>query len=330
LAVLYILEIIQLISFAFESPHTNTWKLSSKSFYIITNFISGFRLSPLLRFISFKVFEIIFFTFNALQFIFLLNLLIQILFREPNSKSYHFLLSITHSLIDPLSIFFYIPIIELFLNPLKCNDDNFYFNKNEFKCWSSFHYLFITLGSISSILFFISIIFLNIYYFSPFQIKISTIKLNSLIDVYLLHIKFIFILKYIFIKNEYISIVILLIFSIFLLYEEIKNPIYNKSSLELIINIRNILLVWTFFVLLVAKLCFETKINNLIYLLIFGYPIIIFGYIMFYKNHENTFNYNNNKFNNINSCLSQTSFLIKLIDSFIEDNNNNNNLKYKE
>ena len=328
LAVLYILEIIQIISFAFTSPHTNTWKMSSKSFYIISNITSSFRLSPLLRLISFKVFESIFFVFNALQFIFLLNLLIQVLFRESSSKIYDLLLSITHFLIDPLSIFFFIPIIELFLIPLKCRDSNIFINKNEFKCWSSIHYLFITLGSISAILFFTSIIFLNIYYFSPFQIKPSTIKLNSLIDVHLLQIKFIYMLKYIFIKNEYISIVILLILSIFLLYEEIKSPIYNESSLELIVNIRNILIVWTFFVLLVAKLCFYTKINNLIYLLIFGYPIIIFSYIMFYKAHENTFNYTNHKFNNINSCLSQTLFLIKLIDSFID--NNNNNIKYKE
>ena len=328
LAVLYILEIIQIISFAFTSPHTNTWKMSSKSFYIISNITSSFRLSPLLRLISFKVFESIFFVFNALQFIFLLILLIQVLFRESSSKIYDLLLSITHFLIDPLSIFFFIPIIELFLIPLKCRDSNIFINKNEFKCWSSIHYLFITLGSISAILFFTSIIFLNIYYFSPFQIKPSTIKLNSLIDVHLLQIKFIYMLKYIFIKNEYISIVILLILSIFLLYEEIKSPIYNESSLELIVNIRNILIVWTFFVLLVAKLCFYTKINNLIYLLIFGYPIIIFSYIMFYKAHENTFNYTNHKFNNINSCLSQTLFLIKLIDSFID--NNNNNIKYKE
>ena len=328
LAVLYILEIIQLISFAFTSPHTNTWKIFSEPFNIISNIISGFRLSPLLRFISFEEFEIIFFTFNALQFIFFLNLLTQVFFRESNTKTYDILISITNYLIDPLSIFFYIPIIELFLIPLKCNDSYIFINKNEFKCWSSIHYLFITLGSISAILFFISIMFINIYYFSPFQIKNSNIKLNSLINVHLLQIKFIYILKYIFIKNEYISIAILLIFSIFLLYEEIKNPIYNKSSLELIVNVRNILLVWTFFLLLVAKLCFETKINNLIYLLIFGYPFIIFGYIMFYKDHENTFNYSNHKFNNINSCLSQTLFLIKLIDSFIDDNNNN--LKYKE
>ena len=330
LALLYTLEIIQLLSFAFTSPHTNTWKISLKSFYIISSITSGFRLSPLIRFISFKVFEIIFFTFSALQFIFFLSLLIQVLFREPNSKSYHILLSITHFLIEPLSIFFFIPILELFLMPLKCDDPNIFINDNDFKCMSSIHYLFIIIGSISTIMFFISILFLNIYYFSPFQIKPSTIKLNSLINIHLLQIKIIYILKYIFIKNEYISIVILLILSIFLLFEEIKNPIYNKSSLELIVNIRNILLVWTYFMLLVAKLCFETKINNLIYLLIFGYPIIIFGYIMFYKNYENSFNYNNYKFNNINSCLSQTSFLIKLVDAFIDDNKFNNNLKYKE
>ena len=329
LVILYILEIMQLISFAFTSPHTNTWKISPKSFYFISNIISSFRLTPLLRFISFKSFEIIFFTFIALQFIFLLNLLIQVLFRESNSKTYDILLSITHFLIDPLSIAFFIPIIELFLIPLKCNDANIFINNNEFKCMSSLHYLFIILGSISAILFFISIIFLNIYYFSPFQIKSSTIKLNSIINVYLLQIKFIYILKYIFIKNEYISIAILLILSIFVLFKEINNPVYNKISLELIINIRNILLVWTFFMLFIVKLCFESKINNLIYLLIFGYPFIIFGYIMFYKDHENKFNYNNYKFNNVNSCLSQTSFIIKLINSFIDDKNSNN-LKYKE
>ena len=82
LFVLYILEIIQLISFAFSSPHKNIWKISSKSFKIIFNIISDFRLSPLLGFISFKDFVILFFVFNALQFIFLLNLLIQVLFRE--------------------------------------------------------------------------------------------------------------------------------------------------------------------------------------------------------------------------------------------------------
>ena len=330
LFILYILEIMQLISFAFSSPHANTWKISSKSFKIIFNIISGFRLSPLLGFISFKVFTILFFVFNALQFIFLLNLIIQVLFRESYSKTYQILLTITHALIDPLTIFFYIPLTELFLIPLKCNDSYLFINNNEFKCWSNFHYLLIVLGIINAISFFISILFLDFYYFSPFQIKPSIIKLNSLIDILLLQIKFIYILKYIFIKNEYISIVILLILSIFLLYEEIKHPIYNKRSLELIVNIRNIVLVWTFFMLLLEQLCFESKINNLIFLLLFGYPIIIFSFIMFFKGHENKFNFHNNKLNNINSCLSQTLILIKLINTFIDDNNNNNNLKFKE
>ena len=80
--------------------------------------------------------------------------------------------------------------------------------------------------------------------------------------------------------------------------------------------------------LLVSKLCFQSTINNLIYLLLFGYPIIIFSFIMFYRQYETRFNYYNSSFNNINSCLTKTRFLINLIDSFIEDHKKN--IKYNE
>ncbi len=137
-------------SLYFKSNSTNTWKISSKSFKIIFNIISGFRLSPLLWFISFKVFAILFF---VLQFIFLLNLLIQIIFIESFSKTYRILLSIIHALIDSLTIFFYIPLTELYLIPLKWNDSYLLINSNEFKYLSNFHYLLIILGITSAISF---------------------------------------------------------------------------------------------------------------------------------------------------------------------------------
>ena len=83
--------------------------------------------------------------------------------------------------------------------------------------------------------------------------------------------------------------------------------------------------------LFIAKLSMNTKINNLIYLLVFGYPIVIFSFIMFFNEHETKFDYNNtSSLNNINSCLSRVTFLMQLINSFFDEQKNNFNFKYGE
>ena len=80
--------------------------------------------------------------------------------------------------------------------------------------------------------------FLNFFIFYPFQINLPTVKLNSYIDTLSLLIKFIFVLNQIFIKNEYASIIILLILILFLL------------------------ITCTFFMILIAKICMNSKING--------------------------------------------------------------------
>jgi hypothetical protein len=84
---------------------------------------------------------------------------------------------------------------------------------------------------------------------------------------------------------------ILLIPSIILLYKQYKNPVYQNDKIEILLNLRNSLIFWTYFILLLAKCCEDTTINGLIYLLILGYPIIIFCSIIFYKVYKNNFNY---------------------------------------
>jgi len=42
---LHFLETIQLLSYAFSFPHYYTWKISMKSFNIISKIITGFRLT---------------------------------------------------------------------------------------------------------------------------------------------------------------------------------------------------------------------------------------------------------------------------------------------
>ena len=322
----HFLEVIQLISFAFSSQYISVWKTSEKAYKVINTIASGSRLSPLARFAPFNVYIILFIVIFIFIFVFFLLLIIQIIFRNANSKIYNKLLSITHISIAPLTIFFYIPIIEFLFLPMKC-DENTLTNLYS-KCWNGLHIIIFIFGLLGSLLFFISIFFLNYHYFYPFLTGPITIKLNSSIDLFLLDIKLVFLLINTFIKNNNLSIALLLILSFFLLINQFYHPVYNIDTLELILNLRNTILFWTFFMLLIANLCVQSTINKLIYLLIFGYPIIIFSFIMFFKEYKTRFHYKSSSFNNINSCLTKTRFLINIIDSFIEDHKTN--VKYNE
>ena len=308
---LHILEIIQLISFAFFKPHLITWKISQKSIEIISFIVSIFRLTPLLDLVSYKFTIILFIILIVLTFLFSIILVMQILFRNDSSKIYKKLLFLTHISIAPLTIFLYIPINELLLIIFKC--DIVKNHNNEMKCWEGMHILYIFFGILSIIFSLINIIFLNFFYFYPFQYETSTIKLNSTIDIILILIKLLYVLKIIFINNEYLSIIILLIPSIFLIIQEFKYPTYNCYLLEMIINIRNSLILWTYFMLFIVKLCHETQINGLIYLVFMGYPIIIIISILLTEEAENSFNFKKSNLNNIKSCLSKIRILIKLI-----------------
>ena len=268
----HFLETIQIISYAFSFPHSMTWKISLKSFRILNIITSLTRLSPIFQFLPLRVYTIFLILTFIIVFVFFILLIVQINFRKTNSKIYNNLVSFTHITIAPLTIFLYTPITEFLLVSLKCSDKpiNETYVSQAFKCYSGIHYFIIVIGIILSIVFFFYLIFLNFFYFYPFQSGLSTIKLNSTIDIILLIIKLILIIKYIFINNEYFSIIIFLILSLILLYQEFSSPIYNINSLEIFLNLRNVVIFWTFCMLFVAQICINTKINNLIYLLIFG------------------------------------------------------------
>ena len=323
LYILHILEIIQLISYAFDEPHLMVWKVPYKRIQIIKVILGAVRINPLILYFFKQFFNFIFFVVIILNFILVLIIIMQVINRKNNSKIYNGLLIITHIIISPLTVFLFLPINEIFLMAFRCLVIN-----KIYKCWTKLHYIYSTLGTISSISFILYILFLNYFCFNPFQLEQTTVKLNPIIDILLIIIKYIYLLNYIFIKNQYLSIMILLIPSIILGYKQYKNPVYQNDKLELLLNLRNSLIFWTYFILFLAK-CYEnTSINGLIYLLVLGYPIIIFCSIIFYKVYKNEFNYQHSSFNNISSCISKTRFLIILINSFINDNKKN--LRYNE
>ena len=327
---LHFLEIIQLISYAFSQQHLKSWKIPFNKSIIFSTIISAFRLTSLLQLCSFLIFIFIFIIFFLFVFSLLLIMIIQIFYLKENNKIYNKLVRTIKIILPFLNIFLYIPILELFLLPLKCVNNKIFIRGDEIKCWSDKHYILLVFGIFGVGIFVFWIVCINFFIYYPFYNGKSTKKLNSYIDTILFIIKLLYELKFYLIKNEYVSIVILLILSLYLLIEEYSEPIYNinNNTLELFLNIRNFIIFWTFFILFIAKLCINSKVNGLIYLLILGYPIIIFCCIIFFNQKESNFSFTNSSFNNINSCISKTRFLIKIITNFIE--NHSNNLDYND
>ena len=82
----YFIETIQLISFAFSSPHKLVWKIPEKTNNILINVLSGFRLTPLLQYTSQAIASTIVLTIFVLTLSFFILLIIQITLRKENSS----------------------------------------------------------------------------------------------------------------------------------------------------------------------------------------------------------------------------------------------------
>ena len=85
---LHILEIIQIISYAFFEPHLMIWKIPLKNFIIFSIIINVFRLTPLLNFISYNIYIVLYVILLLFILTFFL-IIMQILFRKENSKIYN-------------------------------------------------------------------------------------------------------------------------------------------------------------------------------------------------------------------------------------------------
>ena len=325
LCILTILEMIQLISYAFSEPHLDSWKIKSSHMKIISIILGALRISPLMIYVKYDIFIIIFFILIALIFVFCIFILIQVLFRKSSSKVFESCASFIQIIINPLVIFLYIPITEILLMQFKCSNGIIDVIANAEKCWSGIHYLYVVLGVIFALLFFVCLLFHLLFYFSPFQYHISTVKINPNNDIILLISKLVFIIRFIWVKDEYLSVVILLLISLFSLINEYTNETYNNGLLEKMLNVRNITVFWTYFVLLFSKFFENTNIDGAIYLLLFGYPVLIFLAIIQFQVNESKFSYIQDNITDVNRYIYQTKYFIKLIDSFLI---NNKNLKY--
>ena len=109
----------------------------------------------------------------------------------------------------------------------------------------------------------------------------------------------------------------MVVLSLFNLKNGIENPTYNNYLLECFISIRNATTFWTFLVLLIGKLAESSKINGIMYLLLFGYPLIIAISIIYYRKESQNFMIASANFNDVNEYLIKIKYMIKLIDSYL-------------
>ena len=328
LYILHSFEMLQLISFAFSQPLQLNWNISEKKMKYIQYISEGFRIVPLFRFIHFNSFIFVFFFCFSIVVILFIGLIFQILFFNENSKFFLSILSWTVLIMPYLTIFLFLPLSEMFLIPFNCHNNSIVGNE-EIQCYKNKHLILVILGVFGEVTFFLYIYLLNSFYYYPFIVRKTPIKLTSDVDLLLMKIKLIFILVYLFLKNQYLSILILLFISSYLIYFNLNKRIYACRNLEIFLNIRNALVFWTFFILLLSRICLKTNFNNFIFLLVFCYPIIIFGFIMFYQKKQNQLIFissSNNK--NINDCLTSINILEDLIQSFIDEHKSST--KYDE
>ena len=120
------------------------------------------------------------------------------------------------------------------------------------------------------------------------------------------------------IKNEYLSISILLLFTLYILIKEFFENSFNNNRIEIFVNIKYFLAFWTYFVLIFAKFFETTKINGFIYILAFGFPFIIICCILLFNQYKSQFDYDIENYQNLNEYLIKTKALIKLISAFID------------
>jgi len=329
-SVLYFIETVQFISYAFSSLHYNSWKIELSKIKLISNIIQSFRLSTFMKLLNYKEYTIILYFFLIFIFILCLIVVLQILFNNSSSKIFKSLSSFINSIIDLMVIIMYIPITEIFLIPIKCNNGSVYGVKHSEKCWQSMHYLKVIFGIMGSILLFIWCIFMVNFKFYPFQKSSSTVRITFNNDILITLMKLFAILQHLLITNEYLSLIILLLVSILIFFSCYKNQTYNNNKLEIIITMKNLVILWIYSVLLISKIFQNFIANAFICLFIFGCPIIVI--LSFIINREKDFD--NFLFagniNNLNEYINKIKHNFKLIDSFIDLNKNVKNGKEDE
>ena len=87
-----------------------------------------------------------------------------------------------------------------------------------------------------------------------FSSFLNLFSINSYNYIVIIIIKLIFVFQNILITNQYLSLGILLLFSIYVFFKCFNEATYNNKNLEVAVTLSNFCVLWTYFVLLISKL----------------------------------------------------------------------------
>ena len=314
------IETIQFISFAFSPIHYDSWKIERKTIKIISNVLNAFRLSEFIKSLKYNQYLAILYALVIIIFILNLIVILNILFIESSYQLYRYSSTIIRTIIDVISVLLYIPLTEIMLLLIKCDNGKVQEFKDGEKCWEKTYYLNFTISMIGIVLLFLWSNFMLNFSFYPFANSKSTIRIYSFNDIIILFLKLFLILQNLVIKNEYLSIAILFIISLIMFFCCYSHSTYNNNKIEIAIYIKNILVIWTFLVLLISKIFINISANGFIYLLVLICPIIIYFSILIYQEKFVNIIQISTNCRNINQFIQVTKYKINLIDSFLENN----------
>ena len=318
ICLLIITETIQLISYGFSDPHKKFWKIKDSRINNINSLVGALRVTQILKYIKFNIYLIIWAIFLVVIFITILLISMAIKFNKPNSSFYKIVVTFGKYISAFMTSFGLIPCTEILLLMFKCEDKKIDIVKEPIKCYKGVHFLYAGLSIVFLIGQFTLNLLFGIFCFDPFNNKNSTTKVDTSADLFYYILILINCLRYIFIKNEWISIAILLVGSLFNLKKGFDEPLYNNFIIQCFIIIRNSLFLWTSFMIMICKLTYNSKFDGNIYLFLFGMPLIIITCAICYKKESENLIITNVNSGSANDFINRTKSVIVLIGKFID------------
>ena len=333
-----IFETIELVSYAFIDIFRPFWCVNKKAYDLIQLITGSTRLTPLMKYLTFDQYFIVFIILNCFVFINFLLIAMTLTFNRTESKLYSITVAITSYITSNACAFFLVPMSELMLLVIKCNSNHQVdIVKNSIKCFNGLHIVYVFLAIVMMLCFLCLIVLNSIFNFNPFNANKQTAILNPQANTLLVIFKIILVILYIALDNDWIFIVIMVLGSLLNLKTSFESPTYNSFFLQCMVSIRNFSVFWTFIVLLICRMLSGSNFNGMIYFLAIGYPFICIVASLYYSNLLQEFCEGKSNFKNETEFLMRANFLKVLIDDYIEKNmsvrtgtNTFNSLKQKE
>ena len=338
LIIFIIFEAIELISYSFNKIFERLWKLDSKSYELIELITGATRITPLMRYLSFNAYIIIFALISVFIFVNFLLLIMALSFGNGKPKLYNFCIIIQSYITSNVFFFFMVPTMELLLSVNKCENGKMEIitTKNDVYCYSGPHFILLFISVIISILQFILIILNSFFNFNPFSSNQPTAIIDPDNNTLLVMFKLFLVLLYVLFNSEWIQIVVMVLGSFLVFKSTLSNPTYNSSVLQCMLVIKSCIVFYTYLILMLGELLASTDFNGLIYFLPIGYILLSIMSVFLYKLSKKNFVEAKTNFKNEDEFLTRINYFKSIIDDFIQQNksriknNDYNNYKRKE